>query len=265
MARAGLSTDPIGAGTSRHDGVEDVGDALAGLRADPQHVVGVAADDPADLLGVLLRLRRRQVDLVEHRDDVQVVLEREVEVRQRLGLDALRGVDQQQRALAGRERARDLVGEVDVAGGVDHVQDVVAAVVGRPRQPDVLRLDGDAALALDVHLVEVLRAHLPCVDDPGELQHPVGQRRLAVVDVGDDAEVPDVATSVRPDRSWARPIVRTSGTDPPDSRRGCVAPGPGAPTAIVVAERVRSGCPPARRTPARLPGSTPAARAPDQD
>ena len=30
------------------------------------------------------------------------------------------------------------------------------------------------------------------VDDTGELQHPVGQRRLAVVDVGDDAEVPDL-------------------------------------------------------------------------
>ena len=30
------------------------------------------------------------------------------------------------------------------------------------------------------------------VDDAGDLQHPVGQRRLAVVDVGDDAEVPDL-------------------------------------------------------------------------
>jgi hypothetical protein len=71
------------------------------------------------------------------------------------------------------------------------VQDVVAAVVGRPRHPHVLRLDGDAALALDVHLVEVLRAHLPPVDHAGQLQHPVGQRRLAVVDVRDDAEVAD--------------------------------------------------------------------------
>ncbi len=60
-----------------------------------------------------------------------------------------------------------------------------------PGQPDRLALDRDAALALDVHAVEVLRAHLPRVDDAGELQHAVGQRRLAVVDVGDDAEVAD--------------------------------------------------------------------------
>jgi hypothetical protein len=45
-----------------------------------------------------------QVDLVEHRDDRQVVLQRQVEVGQRLGLDALRGVDQQDRALAGLQR-----------------------------------------------------------------------------------------------------------------------------------------------------------------
>src|SRR6185312_10003032 len=41
------------------------------------------------------------------------------------------------------------------------------------------------------HAVEVLRARRPLVDDAGQLEHPVGQRRLAVVDVGDDAEVAD--------------------------------------------------------------------------
>jgi hypothetical protein len=75
-------------------------------------------------------------------------------------------------------------------GRVDQVEDVLDAVDG-PRQPDGLRLDGDAALALDVHAVEVLRAHVALLDDAGHLQHPVGQRRLAMVDVGDDAEVAD--------------------------------------------------------------------------
>jgi small subunit ribosomal protein S20 len=82
-----------------------------------------------------------------------------------------------------------------VARGVDHVQHVRRArlLTGcrRPGQPDVLRLDRDAALALDVHAVEVLGAHLPSLDDPRDLEHPVGQRRLPMVDVGDDAEVPD--------------------------------------------------------------------------
>ena len=105
------------------DLVEQLLDAVAGLGADPQHVVGVAADDVGDLRGVPVRVRGGQVDLVEDRDDREVLLQRQVQVRQRLRLDALRGVDEQHRALAGLQRPADLVGEVDVAGGVDEVQD----------------------------------------------------------------------------------------------------------------------------------------------
>src|SRR5690606_9168129 len=97
----------------------------------------------------------RQVDLVEHRDDLQVVLHGQVQVRQGLRLDALGRIDQQDGSLARGERPADLVGEVDVPWRVDHVQHVVGAVDG-PGHPDVLRLDGDAAFPLDVHPVEVL-------------------------------------------------------------------------------------------------------------
>ena len=62
---------------------------------------------------------------------VEVGLQRQIEVRQRLRLDALRGVHDQDRALARRQAARDLVGEVDVSGGVDQVQLVFLAIVRR--------------------------------------------------------------------------------------------------------------------------------------
>jgi hypothetical protein len=166
--------------------VEQLAHAHAGLARHPQHVGRVTADQAGQLLGELLRLRRGQVDLVEHRDDVQVVVHRQVEVGQRLRLDALGGVDQQDRALARLQRPGHLVGEVDVAGGVDHVEHVPV-----PGQPHGLRLDRDAALALDVHPVEILSAHGAVVHHTGDLQHPVGKGRLAVVDVRDDAEVAD--------------------------------------------------------------------------
>ena len=57
-----------------------------------------------------------------------------------------------------------------------------------PVEADVLRLDRDPALALEVHRVEVLGAHVPWVDRPGQLEEPVGERRLPVVDVADDRE-----------------------------------------------------------------------------
>ena len=173
----------------RDDLVEQGLDALAGLAGHAQALLRGAADEVRELGGVLVRLRRRQVDLVEHRDDVQVVLEREIEVGQGLRLDALGGVDEEDGALASSERAADLVGEVDVPRGVDHVEDVGLAVHALPRETYGLALDRDAALALDVHPVEVLRARVARLDDSCDAQHAVGERRLAVVDVSDDAEV----------------------------------------------------------------------------
>ncbi len=178
------------------DLVEQRLDPVPGLGRGEQHVGDVAPDDVRKLGGVLLGLGRGQVDLVQHRDDVEVGAEGEVQVCQGLRLDPLSRVDQQHGRLAGLEAAGHLVGEVHVPRCVDHVEHVRArlgalVVAGRdgPRHPDGLALDGDAALALDVHAVEVLRAGAALVDHPRQLQHPVRQRRLAVVDVGDDAEV----------------------------------------------------------------------------
>ena len=127
------------------------------------------------------------------RDQLEVGVDRQVGVGERLRLDALRGVDDQQRALARGERARDLVGEVDVAGRVDQVQLVGLAVVGVVADAHRLRLDRDAALALQVHRS---RAAAPASRASStvlrQLEDAVGQRRLAVVDVGDDREVADV-------------------------------------------------------------------------
>jgi len=75
-----------------------------------------------------------------------------------------------------------------VPGRVDQLQDVARVV-----DPHVLGLDGDAALALDVHRVEVLCAHETRVDGAGQLQDPVRERGLAVVDVRNDGKVPDFA------------------------------------------------------------------------
>ncbi len=77
----------------------------------------------------LLRVGAGQVDLVDDRDDDEVGLQREVEVGERLRLDALRRVHHQDRPLARGEAARDLIGEVDVPGSVDEVQLVCLAIV----------------------------------------------------------------------------------------------------------------------------------------
>ena len=155
------------------------------MRSDALRVV---ADQVGDLGDGAVGIGLRQVDLVHDRDDLEVVLDREVRVRERLRLDPLRRVDDEQRALARLQRARDLVGEVDVARRVDQVE-----LVALPDDAHGLRLDRDPALALELHRVEQLLAHLAAGDGLGELEDAVGERRLAVVDVRDDREVADLA------------------------------------------------------------------------
>jgi len=79
-----------------------------------------------------------------------------------------------------------------MAGRVDQVEDVGLAVLGRIAQPHGLRLDGDAALALDIHGIEHLFLHLARLQAPGGLDQTVGQRRFAMVDMRNNGEVADV-------------------------------------------------------------------------
>ena len=64
-----------------------------------------------------------QVDLVDDRDDLEIVVDGGVGVGQGLRLHALRGVDDQDRAFARGQASRHFVVEVDVAGRVDEVED----------------------------------------------------------------------------------------------------------------------------------------------
>ena len=179
---------------ARDDGFQHVGHAKAGLGRDHHGIRRVDADHVLDLLPYLLGFGRGQVDLVENRYDLMARIERVVDVGERLRFDALAGVDHQQRPFAGRQRPRDFVGEVDMAGRVHQVEDVILAVLGAVVQPHRLRLDGDAALALDIHGIEhlLLARHFAVRQPARHLDQAVGQRRFAMVDMGDDGEVADV-------------------------------------------------------------------------
>jgi hypothetical protein len=172
------------------DRLEDLGYAGPILGRSEEHLLARDGEDVLELLHDHLRIGRRQVDLVEDGHDRQPLAKGEMDVGQRLGLDPLRGVDHEDGALAGLEAPADLVAEVDVAGCVDEVEPVALAVARRVLQADGAGLDGDPLLTLEVHRVEDLARHLPRVDRVGQLEQPVGQGRLAVIDVGDDREVP---------------------------------------------------------------------------
>lgn len=75
-----------------------------------------------------------------------------------------------------------------------------------------LCFDCNPPFSLNLQLVEVLGLPMALLDGAGELQQPVGQRRLAMVDVRDDREVPDplrrVQRQLRPGHRAARAVLR---------------------------------------------------------
>ena len=97
---------------------------------------------------------------VHNGDDFQVVFHRQESVGDRLRLHALERVDEQNGAFARGEGARHLVAEIDVAGRIDEVEQILLAVTGLVIQAHGMGFDGDAALAFKVHCVENLFAHL---------------------------------------------------------------------------------------------------------
>ena len=117
----------------------------------------------------------------------------EVRVREGLRLDSLGGVDDQERAFAGGERARNLVGKIHVARCVDEVELIDLPVLCGVHHADGMGLDGNAAFALEVHGIKDLLLHLAHCQGAGQFQQAIGQRRFSVVDVRDDREVADVS------------------------------------------------------------------------
>ena len=128
--------------------------------------------------------------LIDH-DGAQAALQRlgddELGLRQR----AFGGVDQHHDAVDHVEDALDLAAEIGVARRIDDVDARVLPDDGR-----ALGEDGDAALALQVVGIHGALGHaLALAERAGLLQQFVDERRLAVVDVGDNRDVSELHQS----------------------------------------------------------------------
>ena len=128
------------------------------------------------------------IDLVDRDDDRQSSQHRLREHVAGLRQGALRSVDEEQDRVDHQQAALDLAAEVGMARRVHDVQAHVAV-----HDAGLLGHDRDAALALEVHGIhDAIRHDLVDAEDPRLAEHRVDERRLAVVDVGDDREVADV-------------------------------------------------------------------------
>ncbi len=139
-----------------------------------------------------LRLGLWQVHFVQDGHHLKTLLNRGVAVGYRLRLNTLPRIHHQQRAFTGRQRTADLIGEVNVAGGINEVELVGFAILRVVMQRYAVRFDGDAALTLQIHGIQDLGFHFTVRKTTANLDETVGQGGFTVVDVRDDGKIADM-------------------------------------------------------------------------
>ena len=82
--------------------------------------------------------------------------------------------------------------KIHMPRGVDEIEQIVLAVRSMVRERDRITLDRDPPLAFDIHRVEDLIAKLALRHATTGLDQSIGQRRFAVINMGDNAKVPNM-------------------------------------------------------------------------
>ena len=178
-------------GNEFHDRLQHGGNAGAVLGGHGDRLLARNRQNLLQLIMTHAQIRRGKVDLVDDGNDLEVVLEREIHIRDSLRLDALGRVDDEDRPLACRKGAADLVGEVHMTGGVDEIEFVFLSVVRLVEHAHGMGLDRDAAFLFEIHGVEKLGVdQIARLNGVSRLKQAVRQRGFPVVDVRDDRKVP---------------------------------------------------------------------------
>src|SRR5438094_9923519 len=110
------------------NGLEDFFDAVSIFCADQQCVLGIHSDNRIQLFARARNICAGKIDLIDDRQDLEMVIDCKIGVDERLRLHSLRCIHNKKGALASCKASRDFITEVDVAWRIDQIQDVVTAV-----------------------------------------------------------------------------------------------------------------------------------------
>ena len=80
-----------------------------------------------------------------------------------------------------------------MARGVDQVKNVFISIFCPVYSTHSLGFNGNSTLPLQVHVIEYLRLHFTAGQKAGHLDDAVCQSGFAVVNMGDDTEITDLA------------------------------------------------------------------------
>ena len=72
-----------------------------------------------------------------------------------------------------------------MSGCINQIQHVRLPILCLVVQPHSVRFNGDATLALKIHIVQHLGRHIASGNRAGEFEQPIGERGFAMIDVRD--------------------------------------------------------------------------------
>lgn len=127
-----------------------------GFCRNTRSILSRQADYLLDLPGYPIGIGARQIDFVDNREHLQIVLDGKVGVGKGLRLDALGSVHHQQRSLAGSKGAGNFIVKIDMPRGIDEVECIAFSVIRPVFKGNRSRFNGDASLPLKFHIVEHL-------------------------------------------------------------------------------------------------------------
>ncbi len=123
--------------------------------------MGFNSNHILDLLHHPIRIRAGKINLINHREYIQIMIQGHIHIRQGLGLDPLGSIHYQHGSIAGSQRPGYLIVKIHMAWGVNQVKNILLAAFGRIHGAHRLSLDGNAPLPLNIHIVQYLILHLP--------------------------------------------------------------------------------------------------------
>ena len=145
----------------------------SGLGGYSRRIRCLYTDHILNLFNYLIRSRTGQINLVDDRHDIQVMIQRQIDIGQSLSLHALSRIHYQNGSVTGRKTPGHLIIKIHMSGRVNQIENVLFSVLRFVYNADRLGFDRDSTLSLQIHIIQYLSLHFPAGQCPCPLYNTI--------------------------------------------------------------------------------------------
>ena len=164
-------------------------DADPVLCGNHRRILCLQPDHVFDFILYPLGLGAGKINLVDHRKDIQIMIQRQIYISQSLGFDPLGGIHHQDRPVTGRQASAHFIIKIHMPRRIDQVQDILFPVICPVNDADGLGLDRNAPLPFQIHIVQHLGLHLPARQKARFFYNTIRQRGFPMVNMRYNAKI----------------------------------------------------------------------------